>query len=150
VLPKAKGPAPAVGRLAVLSLPRVPLPAGITSLIVSHFPALFAEFRGKRWTLLWRGNRNGFHARDFLRRCDGHANTLTFIEDTKGNNFGAFGPAAWESRKYDTEASRALGRNNYYKADPSLESFIFTLKNPHNFPARKFALKAEKKDEAIR
>jgi hypothetical protein len=35
------------------------------------------------------------------------------------------------------------------KADPSLKSFVFTLKNPHNFPARKFALKAEKKDEAI-
>jgi hypothetical protein len=36
-----------------------------------------------------------------------------------------------------------------FKADPSQKSFIFTLKNPHNFPARKFALKAEKKDHAI-
>jgi hypothetical protein len=27
--------------------------------------------------------------------------------------------------------------------------YIFTLKNPHNFLARRFALKAEKKDEAI-
>jgi hypothetical protein len=35
------------------------------------------------------------------------------------------------------------------KADPSLKSFIFTLKNPHNFPARRFALKAERKDNAI-
>jgi hypothetical protein len=38
---------------------------------------------------------------------------------------------------------------SYTKADPSLKSFVFTLKNPHNFPARKFALRAEKKDEAI-
>jgi hypothetical protein len=36
-----------------------------------------------------------------------------------------------------------------WTADPSLKSFLFTLKNPHNFPARKFALKAEKKGEAI-
>jgi hypothetical protein len=36
-----------------------------------------------------------------------------------------------------------------YKADHSLKSFVFTLKNPHNFPVRKFALKAEKKDRAI-
>jgi hypothetical protein len=35
------------------------------------------------------------------------------------------------------------------KADLSLKSFLFMLKNPHNFPARKFALKAEKKDQAI-
>jgi hypothetical protein len=35
------------------------------------------------------------------------------------------------------------------KADDSLKSFLFTLKNPHNIPARRFALKAEKMDEAI-
>jgi hypothetical protein len=35
------------------------------------------------------------------------------------------------------------------KADPSLTSFIFSLKNPHNVPARKFALKAAKENEAI-
>jgi hypothetical protein len=39
--------------------------------------------------------------------------------------------------------------SRWNKADPSLKSFLFTLKNPHNFPARKFALKAEEKDEAI-
>jgi hypothetical protein len=41
--------------------------------------------------------------------------------------------------------SRHCGRT----ADPTLKSFFFTLKNPHNFPARKFALKAEKKGQAI-
>jgi hypothetical protein len=34
------------------------------------------------------------------------------------------------------------GRRDYKKV-------IFTLKHPHNFPARKFALKAEMKDQAI-
>jgi hypothetical protein len=58
------------------------------------------------------------------------------ILDTKGNIFGGFTPVEWESR-------------TGYKADPSLKSFLFTLKNPHNVPARRFALKAEKKNEAI-
>jgi hypothetical protein len=35
------------------------------------------------------------------------------------------------------------------KPDPSLKTFVFTLKNPHNFPPRKFALKVEKKDKAL-
>jgi hypothetical protein len=35
------------------------------------------------------------------------------------------------------------------KADSSLKSCFFPLKNPHNFPARKFVLKAEVKDGAI-
>jgi hypothetical protein len=39
------------------------------------FPALFAEFRGKRFALLWRGSRDGFGAPDFDGRCDGHAPT---------------------------------------------------------------------------
>jgi phosphopantetheinyl transferase (holo-ACP synthase) len=34
-------------------------------------------------------------------------------------------------------------------ADPSLKSFLFTLKNPHNVTARRFALKPEMKELAI-
>jgi hypothetical protein len=59
--------------------------------------------------------------------------------DTYRNIFGGFTPV-------ERESSRP-GRG---KADPSLKSFIFTLKNPHNVPARTFALKAETKDKAIR
>jgi hypothetical protein len=58
------------------------------------------------------------------------------ILDTDGNIFGGFTPVEWESRYGE-------------KADPSLMSFLFTLKNPHNVPARRFALKAEKKNKAI-
>jgi hypothetical protein len=111
-------------------------PAGFTSLIVAEFPVLFNEFRRKRFTLLWRGSRDGFGADAFHDRCDGHANTLTFIKDTEGNIFGGFTPLEWAS-------------SNGYKADQSLKSFIFTLKNPHDFPARKFALRAEGKNSAI-
>jgi hypothetical protein len=121
--------------------------AGFASLIVADFPALFAEFGGKRFMLLWRGSRDGFGARDFHRRCDGHANTLTLIEDTKGNIFGVFTPVEWESRDWN---GKSKAKDNRYKADRSLKSFLFTLKNPHNFPARKFALKAKEKDKAIK
>jgi hypothetical protein len=58
------------------------------------------------------------------------------ILDTEGNIFGGFTPVKWES-------------GWKLKADDSLKSFLFTLKNPHNIPARKFALKAEMKHQAI-
>jgi hypothetical protein len=60
------------------------------------------------------------------------------ILDTDGNIFRYLTPVTWESS--------SDGRN---KADPSLKSFLFTLKNPQNVPARRFALKADRKDEAI-
>jgi hypothetical protein len=119
-----------------LTIALPPAPPGFASLIVADFPALFVEFGGKRFTLLWRGSRDGFDVGDFHGRCDGHAPTLTLIQDTDGNIFGGFTPVEWDSR--------GGGR-----ADPSLKSFLFTLKNPHNLPARKFALMAEMKHAAI-
>jgi uncharacterized coiled-coil protein SlyX len=119
--------------------PHSPAAAGFDSAIVPQIPALLAEFGGKRFSLLWRGTRDGFDAREFHRRCDGHANTLTLIEDRNGNIFGGFTPVAWESP--------FIGW--HVRPDPTLKSFIFTLKNPDNFPPRKFALKVEKKDDAI-
>jgi hypothetical protein len=109
-LPSPSQPPPPAA--AAVELP--PAPIGFASLIVTVFPglfdppikksffsrttpALFAEFRGKRFTLLWRGSRDGFLAQNFHDRCDGHANTLTFIEDTEGNIFGGFTPVEWES-----------------------------------------------------
>jgi hypothetical protein len=102
-------------------------PSGWKSAIVPHFPELFEEFKKKQFTLLWRGSRDGFGAGDFHGRCDGHPNTLTVILDTEGNIFGGFTPVEWELE-------------SGHKADPSLKSFIFTLKNPHNVPPRRFAL----------
>jgi hypothetical protein len=113
-----------------------PLLVGFDSLIISYFPEIFAEFGGKRFSLLWRGNGDGFGCRDFHGRCDGHANTLTVTLDTNGNVFGGFTPVTWDS-------------SDLFKADDSQRSFLFTLKNPHNIPARRFALKAEKKGRAI-
>jgi hypothetical protein len=61
------------------------------------------------------------------------------ILDTKGNIFGGFTPLEWES----------VPDPGACKADESLKSFLFTLRNPHNIPARRFALKAEQTNWAI-
>jgi hypothetical protein len=104
--------------------------------IISEFPEIFPEFQEKHFKTLWWGSRDGFKAQEFHRRRDGHANTLTVILDTEGNVFGGFTPVEWES----------VWKN---KGDNSLKSFVFTLTNPHNIPARRFALKAETKKWAI-
>jgi hypothetical protein len=96
-----------------------------------------------RFSVLWRGSRDGFGHGDFHRRCDGHASTLTVILDTNGNVFGGFTPVEWESRTYNWK------ENNCSKADDSLRSFLFTLKNPHNIPASTFELKAAQAEWAI-
>jgi hypothetical protein len=121
-------------------------PRGWNSAIVPVFPELFEDFKEKQFDLLWRGSRDGFGARDFHSRCDGHANTLTVILDTNGNIFGGFTPVEWESRVWDGKASTC---KKLLKTDPSLKSFLFTLKNPDNVPARKFPLIATKKPVAL-
>jgi hypothetical protein len=63
--------------------------------------------------------------------------------DTNGNVFGGFTPVEWESR------TRDRGDHLCFKADDSLRSFLFTLKNPHNIAARRFALMEEKKQLAM-
>jgi hypothetical protein len=108
----------------------------LDSQIVSDFPQLFEEFVGKRFSILWRGSRDGFSVNEFHRHCDGHANTLTLILDTNGNIFGGFTPMKWDS-------------SNSSKCDDNQKSFLFTLKNQHSIPARKFVLKSEKKQYAI-
>jgi hypothetical protein len=115
------------------AVPSVPSQlARLDSLILSEYPPLFEEFHMKRWTVLWRGSRDGFTAEEFHRRCDGHANTLTLIFGTDGNVFGGFTPVEWKS-------------SFEYQGDDSLQSFLFTLRNPHGVPARKFALKEEQR-----
>jgi hypothetical protein len=119
----------------------------LDSLIVSDCPLIEQEFPGKDAKLLWRGSRDGFRAKEFHRRCDGRANTLTLIADTDGNVFGGFTPVKWESRVWNAKNGK---ESNTCKGDNSLRSFLFTLRNPHGVPPRKFALMAEWKQGAIR
>jgi hypothetical protein len=50
--------------------------------------AALAEFRTKRFNLLWRDSRDGFTDRECLLRCDGRASILTLISNTDWNVFG--------------------------------------------------------------
>jgi hypothetical protein len=72
--------------------------------------------------VLWRGSRDSFGARDFHRRCDGHANTLTFIEDTAGTTFGGFTPVEREWREWN--GTNFASESNGSKTDPSLKVFF--------------------------
>jgi hypothetical protein len=94
------------------------------SQIIVGFPEIFNEFWGKRFSLLYLGSRDGFKNEEFHRRCDGHANTLTVILDTKGNIFGGFTPVEWESRVHNGKYGE---EDNRFKADESEKSFIFIL-----------------------
>jgi hypothetical protein len=101
-----------------------PALAGFSSLMVFQFPARFAELTGKRFTLLWRGARDGSTVRDFDGRCDGHANTLTFIEDTDGNIFGGFTPVKWKSRLLN---GKPASENNFFKRRLSSSSRVHAV-----------------------
>jgi hypothetical protein len=101
------------------------------------FAELLAGLEGTHCRLLWCGSRDGLSARDFHDRCDGHANTLTLIRDTRENIFGGFTPVEWES---GTELR---------KADPSMKSFLFSLRQRDRVGVWKCPLTAEGKDRAI-
>jgi hypothetical protein len=57
--------------------------------------------------------------------------------DTKGNIFGGFTPEEWESGMW------------HPIMDPTQSSFLFTPKNPHNIPAKKFILNPSGREPAI-
>jgi hypothetical protein len=68
------------------------------------------------------------------------------ILDTNGNIFGGFTPVKWESPRWN---GKKWAEDNRWRGDSSQKSFLFTLKNPHNIPARRFVLKETKKHHAI-
>jgi hypothetical protein len=54
------------------------------------------------------------------------------------NIFGGFTPAEWESTSIPK-----------FKADPNLKSFLFSMNNPQNFSAAKFALMNQNQSTTI-
>jgi hypothetical protein len=106
----------------------------LESTIVTEYPEIFRRLRAKGFRLLYRGIRDGFGAANFHSRCNGHPHTVTLIMSTDGWIFGGYTPVAWNS-------------TNGYLPDPTRQSFVFTINNPHNLPARVFIQKGE--DKAI-
>jgi hypothetical protein len=108
----------------------------LDSVIISTIPSIFSDFGQQSCRLLYRGSRDGFDFSSFHKKVDGHSHTITIIETTKGFIFGGYTPCEWDS-------------SGSWKSDNSMKRFIFTLKNPHNIPARKFSLKPQRKDYAV-
>jgi hypothetical protein len=94
---------------------------------IPSIPPIFCDFGVNSYHLLYRGSRDGFNSKAFHCKVDGHSHTITLIETTKGYIFGAYVVCPWDS---------ILG----WKGDDTMESFLFTLKNPHNVSARKFRI----------
>ena len=77
------------------------------------------ELNGRKWSLLYRGSRDGFKARDFHYHCDNKPNTLTIVQSTSGNIFGGFTSAQWKS-------------NHSWQFDN--RAFIYSIVNKENRP----------------
>jgi hypothetical protein len=88
-----------------------------------------------KWSLLYRGTRDGFGAKDFHSKCDDHSNTLTILKAKESSYiFGGFSAVNWES-------------SNGYKSDPN--AFIFSLTNIENKPI-KMKIDSKRHQYAIR
>jgi hypothetical protein len=75
---------------------------------------------GDKWTLLYRGSRDGFGARDFHAKCDNHSNTFTILKALGSSYiFGGFTSINWDC-------------SGQFKSDPN--AFLFSLTNKDNKP----------------
>jgi hypothetical protein len=75
-----------------------------------------------KWSLLYRGTRDGFGSHDFHSQCDGHSNTLTIIKAKDSQFiFGGYTTVDWDC-------------SFKFKSDPN--AFIFSLTNKENKPLK--------------
>jgi hypothetical protein len=75
-----------------------------------------------KWTLIYRGSRDGFGAKDFHLNCDRKLPTLTILKaQDSGFIFGGYTEAAWDS-------------SDEYKTDPN--AFLFSLTNKEEKPCK--------------
>jgi hypothetical protein len=89
---------------------------------MSDFIKLCEFSPNDKWSLLYRGTRDGFGTNDFHSKCDGHSNTLTLLK-AKGSKFifGGFTAVDWDC-------------SGEWKSDPN--AFIFSLTNKDNKPLK--------------
>ena len=77
-----------------------------------------------KWSLLYRGTRDGFGSDVFHSKCNGHSKTLTIFKAKESSYiFGGFTSVSWESS--------AQGK---YKSDAN--AFIFSLTNKDSKPVK--------------
>jgi hypothetical protein len=79
----------------------------------------------EKWSLLYRGTRDGFGSNDFHSKCDGHYNTLTVVKAKQSKFiFGGFTSNNWKHP----------ARGSEWKPDPY--AFIFSLTNKDDKPIK--------------
>jgi hypothetical protein len=87
-----------------------------------------------KWSLLYRGTRDGFGSHVFHSKCDGHSNTLTIFKAAESSYiFGGFTTVRWTS---------------YGECESDPKAFIFSLTNKDNKPL-KMKIHSNDYDEAI-
>ncbi len=75
-----------------------------------------------KWSLLYRGTRDGFGSDDFHSKCDNKSPTLSICKAHDSSFiFGGFTTVSWDI-------------SNDYKSDPN--AFLFSLKNKDNRPLK--------------
>jgi hypothetical protein len=81
------------------------------------------EFSTKdKWSLLYRGSRDGFEPRDFHSRCDGKSPTLTIYKAKESSFiFGGYTTGVWHQSNSHISDSKA---------------FLFSLTNKDNEPCK--------------
>jgi hypothetical protein len=98
----------------------------------SCLPSSISEFDekwigNKNWRLIYKATRDTFRSSSFHFNCDSKGATVTIIIARGGYAFGGYTPLSWDT-------------SNKYVADPSCQSIIFTLTNPHKIPPTKYSL----------
>jgi len=101
----------------------------------NEFSLKLLEWSGyKKMKLLFRGTRDGMNAQSFHNKCDNNGETITLIQNDKGNIFGGYASIPWTEGPYSA---------SYYSAR---DSFIFTLTNIYNTKPTKFKNKNDGKE----
>ena len=95
------------------------IPSKITSDVAS-IQRLF-ENKITSFRLLFRASESAFSIKEFHKKCDGQAGTITIIETEFGKVIGGYTPIAWSSAK------------KQWAADKSMKSFIFSLNMREKF-----------------
>jgi len=76
---------------------------------------LKATSKDKNWKLVYKASKDGWDAFSFHSKVDNKGESVTVIEDTKGNLFGGYTPILW----------RSCGNYVYDN-----KTFLFSFKNP--------------------
>jgi hypothetical protein len=67
---------------------------------------MFGDVKGLKFTLLYRGTRDGMDAKSFHAKCDGKGATFTIIRaETTGNVFGGYHAGSWGGSGWKTDKS---------------------------------------------